>query len=115
MKPALAPARGGSPFPFFSALGDASASTKAPPPRLALEVRVRLAFALFLLLGNSAIYSAETVMTYIYHAPESSLDKRYLYHWEILRTALEKTKDQYGPYPMEPSDVMSQKRPAFEL
>jgi hypothetical protein len=30
-------------------------------------------------------------MTYIHHAPESPLDVRYEYHWEILRTALEVT------------------------
>src|SRR3954468_11910810 len=30
-------------------------------------------------------------MRYIHHAPESSLDKRYDYQWEILRTALDRT------------------------
>jgi hypothetical protein len=54
-------------------------------------------------------------MTYIYNAPESSLDKRYLYHWEILRTALEVTKDKYGPYRMMASDFMTERRQAFEL
>ena len=54
-------------------------------------------------------------MTYIYHPPESSLDVRYLYHWEILRTALEKTKAKWGPYRMVPSELMSERRQAFEL
>jgi ABC-type amino acid transport substrate-binding protein len=54
-------------------------------------------------------------MTYIYNAPESSLDLRYIYHWEILRTALEKTKKKYGPYRMVPSGRMSERRQAFEL
>ncbi|HMK37878.1 MAG TPA: hypothetical protein VK569_00965 [Bacteroidota bacterium] len=57
----------------------------------------------------------DSVMTYIYNAPESSLDRRYEYHWEILRTALEKTAGKYGPYRMIPSRTMSERRQAFEL
>ena len=58
---------------------------------------------------------ADAVMTYIYHPPESSLDVRYLYHWEILRTALEKTKPKWGAYRMTPSAFMTEQRQAFEL
>jgi len=54
-------------------------------------------------------------MTYIYHPPESPLDVRYLYHWEILRTALEKTKPKWGDYRMTPSAFMTEQRQAFEL
>jgi ABC-type amino acid transport substrate-binding protein len=54
-------------------------------------------------------------MEYIYHAPESALDVRYVYHWEILRTALEKTKDKWGPYRMVQSEFMTEQRQAFEL
>lgn len=54
-------------------------------------------------------------MRYVYNAPESSLDVRYLYHWEILRTALEKTKAKWGPYEMAPSVRMTERRQAFEL
>ncbi|HVR41594.1 MAG TPA: ABC transporter substrate-binding protein [Thermoanaerobaculia bacterium] len=54
-------------------------------------------------------------MTYVYHPPESSLDVRYLYQWEILRTALEKTKAKWGPYAMVASERMSERRQAFEL
>src|SRR6059036_175144 len=54
-------------------------------------------------------------MTYVYHPPESSLDVRYLYHWEILRTALEKTKPKWGAYRMAPSALMTEQRQAFEL
>ena len=54
-------------------------------------------------------------MSYVYHPPESSLDIRYLYHWEILRTALEKTKPKWGPYQMRPSAFMTEQRQAFEL
>ena len=54
-------------------------------------------------------------MSYIYHSPESTLDQRYVYHWEILKTALEKTLEKYGPYEMKPSEFMTEKRQAHEL
>jgi hypothetical protein len=54
-------------------------------------------------------------MRYVYHAPESSLDVRYEYQWEILRTALEKTRGKWGEYRMVRSDSMSERRQAFEL
>ena len=55
------------------------------------------------------------VMTYVYNAPESELDQRYTYHWEILRTALDKTIEKYGPYVMKASERMSEQRQSFEL
>jgi ABC-type amino acid transport substrate-binding protein len=58
---------------------------------------------------------ARAAMRYVYHPPESSHDVRYLYQWEILRTALEKTKKKWGPYAMVPSEIMSERRQAFEL
>jgi hypothetical protein len=58
---------------------------------------------------------ARPPMRYVHHPPESSLDKRYEYHWEILRTALERTRDAYGPYVMEASAPMTEKRQAFEM
>ncbi len=54
-------------------------------------------------------------MRYLYNAPESSLDKRYVYTWKILETALEKTRAKFGPYVMEPAAVMTENRQAFEL
>lgn len=56
---------------------------------------------------------APTVMTYIYNAPEAS----YIFEYdrEILRTALERTKEKYGPYRMQPSEPMSHPRQAHEL
>jgi ABC-type amino acid transport substrate-binding protein len=54
-------------------------------------------------------------MTYVYHAPESKLDVRYEYHWEILRTALEKTTPKWGPYRMVRSEFMTERRQALEL
>lgn len=55
-------------------------------------------------------------MTYIYHPPESALDVRYMYHWEILRTALEKTKAKWGPYRMMASpEQMTESRQRYEI
>jgi len=55
------------------------------------------------------------VMTYLYNAPESAIDVRYEYQWEILRTALEKTRAKYGAYRMVRAKIMTEKRQAFEL
>jgi len=71
--------------------------------------------AIFLLIAFAAESYAGGVMTYIYHAPESSLDVRYQYHWEILRTALERTTPKWGAYRMVPSGFMTERRQAFEL
>jgi ABC-type amino acid transport substrate-binding protein len=54
-------------------------------------------------------------MSYIYHPPESPLDVRYLYQWEILRTALEKTAPKWGPWNLVQSELMTEQRQAFEL
>jgi ABC-type amino acid transport substrate-binding protein len=70
---------------------------------------------LALLLFVTVAANAQPVMTYIYDAPESSLDVRYLYHWEILRTALERTVPKWGAYRMVPSGFMTEQRQAFEL
>src|ERR1700712_941799 len=61
-----------------------------------------------------SISSAET-MEYRHNAPESPLDQRYLYHWKILETALEKTAAKYGPYKLESGEFMTEQRQAFEL
>src|SRR5437762_3667499 len=69
-----------------------------------------------LLAAPSARSTAEPQpMTYIYHPPESSLDVRYLYHWEILRTALEKTQAKWGAFRMLPSERMTESRQRFEI
>ena len=47
----------------------------------------------------------EGVMRYIYNRPESALDQRYEYQWEILRTALERTREKWGDFAMEPGPV----------
>lgn len=67
-----------------------------------------------LLCATARVDAAES-MTYIYNGPESENDIRYVYHWEILRTALEKTRVKYGPYRMKASEFMTEQRQAFEL
>ncbi len=74
-----------------------------------------LTTVVWLVIFTASQLRAGEAMTYIYNAPESLLDKRYLFHWEILRTALEKTKDNYGPYRMVASEFMTERRQAFEL
>jgi hypothetical protein len=63
----------------------------------------------------AAAPSTAKPMRYVHHPPESPLDVRYLYHWEILRTALERTKPKWGPYVMVPSERMTEQRQALEL
>jgi Bacterial extracellular solute-binding proteins, family 3 len=75
--------------------------------------RAGVALALALLLPAAGL--ADGAMTYVYHAPESERDVRYEYHWEILRTALERTKARWGPYRMAPSERMSERRQAYEM
>ena len=58
---------------------------------------------------------ADRDMVYIYNAPESPLDQRYVYHWEILRMALERTREKWGPYRMEPAVFMDEQRQSAEL
>lgn len=72
-----------------------------------------MVIGLLCLLG-SRVHGAEP-MRYVYHPPESAMDKRYLYVWRILETALERTTATYGPYVMEPSVFMTEQRQAFEL
>jgi len=76
---------------------------------------MRFIAALIVSLLASAPASPPAPMTYVYHRPESALDVRYVYHWEILRTALERTKEKWGPYRMVPSEFMTEQRQAFEL
>jgi hypothetical protein len=76
---------------------------------------LRSAFVALLLLATAAASRAEQMMRYVYNAPESALDVRYEYHWEILRTALEKTAPKWGAYGMVKSELMTERRQALEL
>jgi hypothetical protein len=79
------------------------------------SLRLLLGWLLAWLVSGAAPPQAPEEMTYIFNAPESSLDVRYEYHWEILRTALEKTSGKWGPYRMTGSGRMTEKRQAHEL
>jgi len=82
----------------------------------AMATRLQFQTLMLLALFSAAPRSlADEPMRYIYHPPESALDTRYEYHWEILHTALERTKEKYGPYVMEKSVFMPEKRQAAEL
>lgn len=72
----------------------------------------------FLLLSLAAPIAAKAeagVMTYIHNAPESDKDVRYVFHWTILKTALERTKEKWGAYQVQPSPPMTEARQTFEL
>ena len=76
----------------------------------------RLLLSAFVIAAAPAARADEPlVMHYVYNAPESPSDTRYAYHWKILQTALEKTRANYGPYVLEPSRVMSERRQTYEL
>lgn len=70
---------------------------------------------LAVLLVLSLRAGAGEVMRYVHPPPESALDHRYDYHWEILRTALQRTTDKYGAFTLESSELMTEKRQAFEM
>jgi hypothetical protein len=70
---------------------------------------------LLILISSTAAGASSAAMIYIHHAPESSLDVRYEYHWEILRTALEVTTPKWGPYRMVAAELMTERRQAYEL
>src|SRR6478735_2512179 len=74
-----------------------------------------MGLSVFVLAAFLGVAPPPAPMTYVYHPPESALDVRYLYHWEILRTALEKTTPKWGAYRMVPSERMTEQRQTFEL
>jgi ABC-type amino acid transport substrate-binding protein len=73
------------------------------------------AFALLVDAASPRAAAGDEVMTYIHHPPESVRDVRYLYQWEVLRTALGKTTPKWGPYRLVAGDVMTERRQAYEL
>lgn len=75
-----------------------------------------LLLALCAALATAPVPAAEAqAMRYIYNSPESDSDIRYAYHWKILKTALEKTQAEYGPFVLEPSLRMTERRQTEEL
>ncbi len=75
----------------------------------------RLAVVLSITLAELWTAKANPVMEYLHDAPESGLDNRYQYQWAVLRTALEKTIPESGPYVMSPAKSMSENRQIAEL
>jgi len=59
---------------------------------------------------------AQPAQSYVYPRSESATDSQYQYDYELLRLALERTRDTHGPYELRPSSVpMNQARAAHEI
>ena len=54
-------------------------------------------------------------MVYIHNGPEKQDDHRYDFHWEILKTALERTTAKFGAFRIESSAPMTEARQTQEL
>jgi len=78
---------------------------------------VRCCVAVFILLVTTltGAHAAPAPMRYIHNAPESAGDIRYEYQWEILRTALERTRASDGPYELLPAAAMTEQRQTDEM
>lgn len=86
----------------------------SPIVKRAFRVCLSTLAALRFLAAGFSSEGAE-VMRYIHHPPESPTDHRYNYQWKILETALQRTESKYGPYSVEISEAMPEKRQVFEL
>jgi ABC-type amino acid transport substrate-binding protein len=84
-------------------------------PHILRTVLATTALALAARAVRTATPPAPDVMTYVHHPGESARDVRYLYEWDVLRTALEKTRPQWGPYRVTESELMTESRQAYEL
>lgn len=74
-----------------------------------------LLFLVLLTVQTAAASPAKATLQVIYPRPESEHDSRYLYDWEVLRTALEKTRGKFGPYELrQASQFMSPARVTTE-
>ena len=74
-----------------------------------------LTLGLALAMPCAVAADRQRVMVYRYNGPESSLDVRYLYQWEILKTALDRTVAKWGSYRMEAAKPMAEQRQIFEI
>ena len=70
---------------------------------------------LFLALCITAPVFGDSIMRYVFNAPESALDARYTYQREILVTALERTVPAYGRYELLTAPFMTEQRQTYEL
>jgi len=80
-----------------------------------MVIRRRAPLLGFAVMAMLTLAPAKPPMRYVYNGPESARDVRYQYHWEILRTALEKTRPKWGDYLMVASDTMTEQRQRVEL
>lgn len=74
-----------------------------------------LSATLLLPLLLAAGLAGSEPMRYIHNAPESPSDHRYDYQWEMLRTALERTRATWGAYELGAGPAMSERRQQEEL
>ena len=73
-------------------------------------------FLVGLYLASLSLLADANPMTYIHNAPESNLDKRYDFHWEILATALKKTSAEFGAFEIKSAnESMTESRQVHEL
>jgi hypothetical protein len=71
-----------------------------------------------MVLAAAAVSSesmAEPAMAYIHSAAQSGSDRTQDFYWEILKTALEKTSEKYGPFKLETTEYMSEPRQVREM
>lgn len=73
------------------------------------------AFGLALVLAAPAVPCRAEAMHYVYDSPESPLDRRYVYQWQVLEQVLLRTEADFGPYTLTPSVPMTESRQVFEL
>jgi hypothetical protein len=69
------------------------------------------------LLSVAAVVSAQAqAQSFVYPRSESATDSQYLYDYELLRLALERTRDSHGAFELRPSTApMNQARAADEI
>lgn len=84
-------------------------------PQILRTMLATAALALASREARTAAPPSHDVMTYIHHPGESARDVRYLYQWDVLRTALEKTRAEWGPYRLAESELMTESRQAYEM
>jgi ABC-type amino acid transport substrate-binding protein len=80
-----------------------------------MVIRRRACLVGIAVMAMLSLAPSKPVMRYVYDGPESARDVRYQYHWEILRTALEKTRPKWGDYLMVASEPMAEQRQRLEL
>jgi hypothetical protein len=74
-------------------------------------VRLVLAVA----LGATRPACADPTMTFIYQRDENGIEATNQYLWRLVRAALERTRDRWGDYRLEPSMPMYEERRIYVL